>query len=254
MPPVPAAPLAVALLLAATTVTGAVVMALAPEPMAESTATLFTAGFAVVTLVTVAGILLARGRWARHLATVVAGTWIVVGAVVDTSAGFAVIGIAAAALAAATGPWLGRWLRHLPRADGAPAAAVIALLALVLTPPAMALAAPGGVAAPAWGFAAWSVVLALALARMVPGSLTGGRLVHPAAAIATAVAVGLPAAVPALASGVLVAAMCWRRDVTVAVAPIVPGPNRVLRLLPELAPPEVLEAAGADPSGRRHPQ
>jgi hypothetical protein len=89
---------------------------------------------------------------------------------------------------------------------------------------------------------------------MVPGSLTGGRLVHPAAAIATAISVGLPAAVPALVSGVLVAAMCWRRDVTVAVAPVVAGPNRVLRLPPELAPPEVLEAAGADQSGRRHPQ
>jgi hypothetical protein len=254
MPPVPAAPLIVALLLTAAPVAGTLIMALAPAPLATSAAALFSAGFVVVTLVAVAGILLARGRWARHLGILVAGTWIVIGTIIDTEWGLVVIGIAAVGLAATLGPWLGRWLRRLPTAAGAPPAAVIVLLTLLLTPSAMALAAPDGIAAAVWGFSAWSCLLALALARIMAGSLTAARLLHPAAGVATAIAVGMPAVVPALGSAAVVAVLCWRRDVALAIAPIVPSPPEVLRLPPELAPRSVLEAAGADESGRRDPR
>ena len=253
MPAMPAAPLIVALLIAATSVTGTVVLAIAPDPLAGSSAALFAAGSAAVTLVAVAGILLARGRWARHLGTVVALTWIGVGTTLETSAGFAVIGVAAAGLGASTGPWLGRWLRHLPRSDGAPATAVVALITLLLTPPALALAAPHGVAGAAWGFAAWSGVLAFAIARIVPGALTAARVVHPVAALATLIAIRLPGAIPAVISAGVVSAMCWRRDVALAVAPLLPTTSAVHRLPPELAPRDVLAAAGADESGRRVP-
>lgn len=247
----PAAPLVVALLIVATSGVGWVTLGLAPSPFAVSAAVLFTAGFAVVTVVAVSGTLLARGRWARRLGILVAGTWIAVGATVDTAWGYAVVVIGAAALAANLGPWLGRWLRRLPSAEGTPPAAVVALLTLVLTPPAIALAGPGGVAPASWAFAAWSAILALALGRTATGSLTAARVLHPAAGLVAAIAVGMPAAVPMLCSAVLVSALCWRRDLAAAIAPTVPGRAGVLRLPPELAPASVLEAAGADESGRR---
>ena len=251
MPPVPAAPLIVALLAAAASVAGIVTLALAPAPLADSSATLFTGGMAMATLVAVAGILLARGRWARHLGTLLGLIWIAIGAVIETAAGFGLIALGATTVAATAGPWLGRWLRHLARADGAPPAAVIALLTLVLTPTASALVAPNGVHAATWGFSAWSVVLALAMARIVPGSLSAARIVHPIAGVVTALVVGVPGAIAPVVSGVVVAAMCWRRDVSLAVAPIVAPGGPALRIPPELAPIEVLTAAGADAAGRR---
>ena len=251
---VPAAPFIVALLIVTASAVGSVTLALAPSPFATSAAGLFTAGFAVVTVVAVSGTLLARGRWARHLGSLVAGTWIVVGTIVDTRWGYAAVVIGAGALAANLGPWLGRWLRRLPSADATPPAAVVALLSLVLTPAAIAVAGPGGVAPASWALSAWSAILALALARTTPGSLSAARLVHPAAAIAAALAVGMPTAIPMLVSAVIVTALCWRRDLAVAIAPIVSPRPGVLRLPPELAPPRVLEEAGADESGRREPQ
>ncbi|MEK7253052.1 MAG: hypothetical protein AAB198_07385 [Actinomycetota bacterium] len=247
----PAAPLIVALLIVVTSGVGWVTLALAPEPFAVSAAVLFSGGLAILTIVAVSGTLLARGRWARHLGTTVALAWIGVGAAVDTLWGNAVIAVGAGALAANLGPWLGRWLRRLPSTDGTPPAAVVALLALLLTPPAVAIAGPGGVAPASWAFAAWSVLLALALGRTVPGALTAARLAYPAAAIFASIAVGFPTAIPILVSGAVVAVLCWRRDLAVAIAPILPRSGEALRIPPELAPPEVLEAAGADDTGRR---
>ncbi|MBI5157416.1 MAG: hypothetical protein HZA58_05305 [Acidimicrobiia bacterium] len=249
----PAAPFVIALLVAAACVAGIVTLALAPAPLAGSSAMLFTAGMALATLIVVAGLLLARGRWARYLGMVLGATWIAVGALVESGAGYGLIALGAAALASTAGPWLGRWLRHLARADGAPPAAVVALLTLVLTPAASAIAAPSGIHGATWGFSAWSVVLALALARIIPGSLSAARIAHPIAAAVTALFVGLPEGAAAAVSGVVVALMSWRRDVSLAVVPIVAIGSPAHRIPPELAPIEVLAAAGADATGRRKP-
>lgn len=253
MPPVPAAPLVVALLVAAAAVSGAILLALTPDPFATSSAALLTGGLGLLTLITVAGLLLARGRWARRLGVVLAIAWMVVGTAIDTLWGLVLVVLAAIALAGLSGPWLGRWLRRLPTADGAPPAVVLALLSLVGTPAALAGSSPGGSGIAAWVFSGWSCLLALALARMLPGSLGAARVVHPIAAVATAVVLGLPGAVAALLSGSTVALLVWRREVAVAVVPVVPTMT-VHRLPPELAPPSVLAAAGADESGRLEPR
>jgi len=142
-------------------------------------------------------------------------------------------------------------LRRLPITGGVPAAAVVALLTLVLTPPALALADRAQVAAVTWGFAGWSLLLALLVARAVPGSLLLVRWIHPVAAAATAISAGFPVAVVPLVAAAIVASLAWRRDLASALAPMLPESGGVFRLPPELAPPEVLEAAGADATGRR---
>jgi hypothetical protein len=251
MRPVPAAPLVIALLVTAATVTGAVALALGPAPWSPSSGLLMAAGMALATVIAVAGILLARGRWAGRLGAVLAVTWIATGGLLDSRFGIAVVLLAAVSLTATSGPWLGRWLRRLPTVGGVPAAAVVVLLTLVLTPAALALAGPEGVAAGTWGFAAWSWLLALLLGRAVPGSLLLMRWVHPIAAAAGAIAVRFPVAAVPVASAVIVVVLAWRRDLALALAPVVPASGGVLRLPPELAPLEVLEAAGADESGRR---
>jgi hypothetical protein len=124
------------------------------------------------------------------------------------------------------------------------------LLTLVLTPAASALVGTDAVGGATWGFAAGSLLLALALARRMPGSLLLLRAVHPAAAAISAALSGLPDAIVPIAAAVIVALLGWRRDLAVALAPLVPHPGGILRLPPELAPREVLDAAGADESGR----
>lgn len=249
----PAAPLVVALIVTGASLVGVAVLAVATAPLRGDAAALFSAGAILLTLVAVSGILLARSRWAPRLAVGIAATWVVVGSILETPWGMLVSAAGAAGIGALTGPWLDRWLRRLPRADGVPPAAVVALLTLVGTPATVGLAATSGVHPAGWGLAAWSVALALLLGRGVPGSLAAARLIHPLATVGTGIAAGLPTAIPMVLSGVLVSAACWRREVGLAVAPIVPVVASAFRLPPELAPEEVLSAAGADRSGRRRP-
>lgn len=249
----PAAPLSIALLLVAATGAGAIGLAVAPDPFAGDAAALITAGLVIAALVAVSGTLLARGRWSRPLVATTAAVWIGVGAAQTSTTGLVTALIAAAALAAVAGPWLGRWLRHLPAADGPPPEAVGALLTLVATPAALGLALGSGVPGVAWGFAAWSILLALAIARMVPGALLATRIAHPLLAITTAVVVPLPAAAVALTTGALVATLAWRRAVTVALVPVLPVPSAAVRFPPELTPSVILEAAGLDETGHRRP-
>lgn len=246
----PAAPLTVTALVATSTLLGALLLSLG-QALAPSSAVVAGLGMVVATVVASAGTLLARGRWAAPLDAAIAVTWIGV-AVAAPLDGLSVslIAVAAVAVTASLGPWLGRWVRHLPRADGPPPAAVVMLLTLVATPAAAALSSPGGIGPGAITFAGWSLLLAVALARITVGSLTAARVLHPAAAVAAAIESGWPGGLVIAAAGALVACLAWRGDVTLAVAPAAPRRGEVFAIPPELVPPEVRESAGLDQSGR----
>ncbi len=246
----PAAPLVVTALVVSTTVLGTIGVAFG-DAFGPGPAVVVVAGMIGLTLVAASGTLLARGRWAAPADAAIALTWIGV-SVASPIDGLAVAAlvVSAAALAGATGPWLRGWLRRRPRADGPPPVAVVLLLALVATPPAVAFASPHRLPVAAVVLAAWSPLLALALARIAPGALAGSRVIHPALTIAAAVAVGLPAGAVVAAPGALVTVLAWRRDLARAIAPAVPIRGEAFAIPPELAPPEVLEAAGLDERGR----
>lgn len=246
----PAAPLLVAILIALSTVLGAVSLAVSPAPFSEDAAALIAVGLVIVALVAVAGTLLARGRWSRPTSGLVATAWVAIGAIQSSRWGLAVVVTGAAALAGVAGPWLSRWLRHRPASDGPPPAAVAALLVLLATPAALGLALADGVPTGGWVLAVWSPTAALAIARALPGSLLVGRILHPAAAAACGATLPLPGLAVAAASGIAVTAAMWRRDVAVAITPVVPIRGEAIRFPPELTPPEILHAAGLDESGR----
>lgn len=246
----PPAPLAVALTTATATIAGVIGLAVSPDPYAPGVALLAALGMVLFTIVSVSGTLLARSRWARPAASAVGVAWLAVGIVVDSGWGYVMMVTGAATLGAAAGPWLRGWLRRLPSSDGPPPAAVVVLLALVATPAAVALTGTEPSAA-LWAFAGWSALIALALARALPGALTAARLGHPLAAAAAIPFLPLLPAVVATASGLVVALGAWRRDVAIAVVPLQPGESAApLRIPPELVPEEVLRAAGLDELGR----
>lgn len=247
----PAAPLTVSGLLAITTAVGAVGLAFSPDPFAADSAALTSAGLILLGLVALSGVLLARGRWSRPVSALIVAAWVAVGSVQTSPIGLATVILAAAVLVGVLGPWLGRWLRHLASADGPPAEAVTALLVLVATPAALGLALGAGVPIAAWAWAGWSVGLALAIARVVPGALATARFLHPVLAVGAAFLLPLPAGAVVLAAASSVTLLVWRRSVRVAIAPVLPVVGSAVRFPPELTPRPVLEAAGIDDTGQR---
>ncbi len=222
-------------------------LSLASSPFHESSALLLSAGLVLFTLVAVTGLLLARARWSVRACAAVAICWIGIAVIVASPTAIAGATAATGALAGAAGPWMGRWARHTSFVDGPPPMAVVALLLLLSTPVALALGSPGGVGALHWSFAGWALGLAFALSRALKGSLSLLRVVHPVASAALVVVEG-PGALPAAVLGVAAAALGWLRDVA---ASITHRPPESVPIPPELAPTEVLDAAGVDESGRR---
>lgn len=249
---VPPAPIVVAASLAASSIAGALHLAFDPGRFASDAAALVAAGMIVVALVAVSGVLLARGRWSQPVAVAVAAGWIAIVAPGELT-WLAAITLAAAAIgvAAALGPWLRRWVRHRPAVEGPPPAAVAVLLLLLAVPVAIGVTIPSRVPWFGWTLAAWSVAAALALARALPGALLAVRLLHAPACVAVGIASSAASGVTLGALGAAAAAFAWRREVALAVTPTPGRRSETLRIPPELAPPEVLDAAGADDTGRR---
>jgi hypothetical protein len=250
--PVPRAPYAVAALATVTSVSGTLFVAIGDTPYAPSSALLGAGGLLVLTIVGVAGMLLARARWSRLTLLLCAVAWLAVAAASGRSALWIVlVAVAAATLTALSGPWLGRWLRRLPSATGPSPVVAALLLSLAAAPAAVGLSSPGGVAPGPMAWSVWSVVLAVAVGRAVPGSLTAVRVVSPVLALGAGIAAGLPGVLVTPAVAALPTALAWRREVRVAVVQPAPTRSTTVPFPTELVPPEILAAAGLDDRGRR---
>ncbi len=247
----PPAPLTLSALLGVTATVGVVRLALDPDPFSADSAALVSMGLGVLTVVTIAGVLLARGRWSRWVAAALAGAWLVVVVVaeLDLLGGALLLGAAAIAGTAA-GPWLPRWLRHRPAAQGPPPAGALLLLTLIAAPAAVGLAEPTDAGVAGWIFSLWCLGLALGIGRALNPALWAGRILHGPAAAVCSVLLGLPGAIAISGLGVLHLALLWRRDVRLAVKPLLPGPSPAVPIPPELMDPTIMRAAGLDDRGR----
>jgi hypothetical protein len=238
--------------LAPASVLGAIRLAVDPDPFEAGAAALLAVGALALTIASLVGLVVARSRWARLTGLLLALLWVGVFAVSPIDPlGVVVLAVATAAAAAYAGPWAARWARRLPRADGPPTAAVVALLGLLATPVAVALASADGLHAAGWGLAIWSPAAAWALSRGLTVGLWAVRVAHPLAALGAAALTGLPGGAAVALWGLVPAIAAWHRSVADAVAALEPVAS--VPMPPELAPAEVLEAAGIDDRGRRTP-
>jgi hypothetical protein len=244
-------PLVVAGLVTLASLAGTVLLVVGTAPYVPSSAALAASGLLILTVVGLAGMLVANARWSRPVLLPVVGAWLAVAAASPlTAASIALVVAAAGALAALAGPWPGRWLRRTPSLQGPSPVMTSVLLLLVATPAAAGLALPSGAPVTVWAWSAWSLALALALARRVRAALFGVRLLHPLFAVAAAWPATPPAPVLLSAMAVTTAALAWRREVRHAVTAPMVIPSRAVPFPPELVPPEVLAAAGLDDRGR----
>jgi hypothetical protein len=123
-------------------------------------------------------------------------------------------------------------------------------MVLVATPAFSGFAAPAGTHSAVWAWSAWCVVLALTLGRLVPGSLTAARWLHPALGVIVALLAGAPQGFTVAAAALAATTLAWTRDVRLSVVPPVQSPS-VVPFPPELVALEILAAAGLDDRGRR---
>lgn len=211
----------------------AVHLAISPDPFAASSAAVIAIGSVVFTVITMVGITLVRGRWARRLGMVLVATVLVVAAVSEPDVWtWIAIGAGLVALGLLSGRWLDAWIRGRPSATGPDPLAVVLLLGLLATAPAVGLAAPGGLTTAHGFFGAGGVFLAWAYSKAQVWSLWAIRLVLPLLGIAAAVASPVAGAVALLALAGALAGLAWTTEARLAVQPLMedlPGPRPVRR-------------------------
>lgn len=249
----PRAPFAVTALLVLAAVGRSAELLLDPDPFAAGPAVVLAASMTAGALIAATGILVARGRWARTAGLVVAAAALGLGAVEPLDpAGIVLLAASGVALAGLAGPWLARgWLRHLPSADGPPAAAVALVLGLMALPGLVALSRPAGLGALDWALVAAAPVLGWALGRGHPAALWAIRLALPALALAAGIAAGLPGGPVIAVAGLAAGGAAWIGAVSRSVSPLTPERVPAVPFPPELVPGDVLRAAGFDERGRR---
>lgn len=248
----PRFPFIAAALLLAATIAWALLVAAAGEPFATGSAALIAANAVLAAVVATAGMLLARSQWARRLALGLLAAELALLPALPADGGSTLVGaVAAVAALAVASPPLTHWVRRLPVAGGPPRRVVVLLLVLVLLPAVVGLSDPSGPSMAGWALAAAAPVLAWGYARSYAAALWALRLVLPVLGLAAAIGAGWPAGLAVMAVAAGATALAWLRDARLAAIPLAPPRVDTYRIPPELAPPEVLEAAGLDAHGRR---
>ncbi len=200
-----------------------------PAPLAASSALLVSAGMLGFGLITAAGLLLSRGRWARNVALALGAFELAMAAVLDLDAvTVAASCLSGATLIAAGGPWLDGWLRRRPAA-GAPGAKPLAVTMGALgMVPVLGLAAPGGIGPAHFVLAAAAVGAAWAYSRSHRWGLWAFRIAIPATGIPAVLASPFLGALTLAALLTALTALAWTREARLAVDPelaTLPGPR-----------------------------
>lgn len=206
-------------------------LAIAPDPFAGSAAAVIALGILLHTTISVTGLLIVRGRWARRLAATTVGVDLYVVAVSGMGAAAWIALVAAlAALGGLAGRWLDGWFRLRPSATGPDPKAVVLVLGLLSLVPAVGFASPSGLETTHGVLGAAGVLLGWAYSKAQVWSLWATRLALPPIALLAALASPWPGA---LFLALLVAALtwlAWTGEAMLAVSPLVdrlPGPRRL---------------------------
>ncbi|MGH8913581.1 MAG: hypothetical protein ACRDZM_03600 [Acidimicrobiia bacterium] len=220
-----------------------------PGPLARRSVLLVGVGLLAMATVSLVGMLIVGGRWARNTAFAVVGLTAVIAAVrpIDAIWVVALISSAIACVALLSNSVSGM-IRKLPAA-GPPPRAVLVPMALLGFPFLIGLGAWDEPTTATMIVGLSSPVAALWYSRVLPGGLLVARVLWPGIAIGLAAAQGLVPGVVSAAVGALVAALAWHPTVKLAYHP----PREVgtsYPIPPELAPREVLDTARLDERGK----
>jgi hypothetical protein len=207
-------------------------------------------GLLIGGVVSVVGLVVSGGRWARRLGFALMAACALIALIrpFDGVWGVAML-LTAFALVALNLPGVTDRVRRLPGATGPPARAIITSLLLLAAPFLIGASSTQTTGWPELTVGLSAPLAAFLYARVIPGGLWAVRLLWPLAATALAWPMGLPASATSLLLGVAVAVVAWDPSVKVAFSP----PRQVgstYPIPPELTPPDILDAAQLDDRGR----
>ncbi len=211
------------------------------------------AGVWLVTIVTLAGLLVARSRWAVRTSLVLAAIAVPAVLVVDQPV-LVGLGIAASAITvwAVLGAGTAAGVRPFGAANAPPDEAVVLMLLLVGAPAALGLAALGSDPSTVTIAAALvGPVLAWWFGRRSAAALWLSRTAAPLVFLASAVLEGWPRGVAGVALAGAVGWYAWRPAVRIAAIPLEPTKSDAKPIFAQFAPAEIREAAGLDERGYR---
>ena len=220
------------------------------DPFGAVAALLIGVGILTMSTVSVVGMTIAGGRWARRLALASVASGLII-AVMRPIDGFWVAGLAGSAAAGSVMfiPQVTSRVRRLPAAAGPPQAAVVAPLLLLAAPFLIGIASDQPPALPALTIGLSAPITAFVFSRVIPGGLVALRLLWPALAIVLSPLLGMPAGAVSAALGALVALVAWRPGVKASFHPP-RETGSTYQIPPELAPGDILDAAHIDDRGR----
>lgn len=215
-----------------------------------SSGVLFGIGLVLITAVSIVGMVGAAARWAHRMA--IATAVVLIGLAITRPLSVATVSalmLGAVGLAGLVGGAMRGLIRQRPAADAPPTDSVILALILLVAPPAWAAASPAGIGRFGW-VAAITVWLTMVLyIKTGPFALGTVRLVVPVVLGVCAIAEsGIPGLLIGL-TAVVAGWYAWRPDTKLAVHPVA-TPGKPVPIPPELAPRDILDAAGLDDSGR----
>lgn len=204
-------------------------------------------GLLVVSTVSTVGLVVLGARWSHRLAWGVLAVGGAIAAVRPVDAAWVAALVATVASGVALVTLQGK-IRKLPSASGPPDQAVLLPLVLIAAPVALGLTASG---------AAWAVltvglsalVAAFMYSRVVFGGLVAVRYAWPLVAVAACFSMDLPALLVTVALAAAVLYLAWHPSAKVAFHPPVEA-GSTFPIPPELAPRDILDAAGLDDRGR----
>lgn len=196
-------------------------LAVASTPFAAASAALLASGLLLFSVVTAAGLLLSRGRWALRLAVAVIAVHLGLVVVIELTA-WTMVSMAAnlLALVGLTGPWLRGWLRQRPAAGGPPDRAVLLLLGSLALLPGTAVASPEELGWQHGALAAAAVVSSWGYSRAAAWGLWALRVAVLPLAVLAAPASPIGGAVYLLFHAAAVTGLAWTPEAARAVRPL----------------------------------
>ena len=228
------------------------VVALLVDPGPLAAWSVFLVGLGVLETVTVGvvGVIVVGGRWAWRTAMATLALTLVLAVIrpIDILWWASLLAsVVAGALYLL--PVVTRGVRKLPAATGPPWRAVLTPLLLLGAPAFLGLAAWEGPTAATLVISLTAPLAALWYSRVFPGGLFAVRILWPLLALGLAAFQPVPAIAGAVTLGLVVAVLARHPEVKVAFHPPREA-GTVFPIPPELAPPEVLDAARLDERGR----
>ena len=208
-------------------------------------------GHIVLTTVTVVGALVGAARWTVGLGTGLATALGIVAILHPLGIAWAVmVATAAAAVAGLLGTGLRAVVRQRPPADAPPVRAVALALGLLASPILVGVAQPAGVDLGDWLLATAGLVVAVVYSRAGTPAVWAARAGVPLLAAASVLVVSFPGLLVPLLGFSALGVLAWTADARLAAVPLA-APGRSVPIPAELAPGEILDAAGLDERGRR---